>query len=119
MYKHPITIDGTVIKNVLSVEVERAPRTVTKTTNIKGNYIIDAGDEKCTITIQIGVMAQATVTAIKAALSKVIFSVTFYDSTIGETRASNFIRTDLKPPSPVVHAGAAYYEGMTLTLEEQ
>ena len=117
----PFKIGETDIKSVTKIEIAKAPRNRTITTNLNGDMLIDQSAIKRNITAHIVLCSAADMAVIEAAVAAGLVEISFYEGaalvTISATCAS------VNKPKPFYlngdRAQGVYYNDVTLTWEER
>ena len=114
-------IGETALHSVSSIEISKAARNRTVTTNLNGDMLIDQSALKRTITAHIVLCSAADMAIIEAAVAAGLVEISFYEGaelvTITATCAS------VNKPMPFYMNGdraqGVYYNSVTLTWEER
>ena len=114
-------IGETALHSVSSIEISKAARNRTVTTNLNGDMLIDQSALKRTISINIVLCSAADMAVIEAAVAAGLVEISFYEGaelvTIMATCAS------INKPKPFYlngdRAQGVYYNSVTLTWEER
>ena len=114
-------IEGNALHSVNSVEISKAARNRTVTTNLNGDMLIDQSGIKRTISVNIVLCSAADMAAIETALAAGLVEISFYEGadlvTITATCAS------VNKPKPFYKNGdrtqGVYYNNINLVWEER
>lgn len=114
-------IGETALHSVSSIEISKAARNRTVTTNLNGDMLIDQSALKRTISVNIVLCSAADMAVIEAAVAAGLVEISFYEGatlvTISATCPS------VNKPKPFYKNGdraqGVYYNDITLTWEER
>lgn len=115
------TVNGTALHTVTRIEISKAARNRTVRTNLKGDLLIDQGEVKRTVTINLALCPQADMDIIEAAVAAGLAEISFNDGPsyvlISATCAS------ISKPRPIYRNGdrsqGIYYNDVTIVWEER
>lgn len=103
------------------IEVSKAPRNRSVTTNLNGDMLIDQSAVKRTITVHIVLCPSAEMAVIESAVAAGLVQITYFEG--DERVVIDATCASLKKPRPFYRNGdraqGAYYNNITMTWEER
>ena len=103
------------------IEISKAARNRTVTTNLNGDMLIDQSAVKRTVTVHIVICPAAEMAVIEAAVAAGLVDITFYEGATLVTMKATCASVD--KPRPFYRNGdrsqGVYYNNITMTWEER
>ena len=114
-------IGDTPLHSVNSIEIAKAPRNRTVTTNLNGDMLIDQSAIKRTISMNIVLCSAADMAVIEAAVTAGLVEITFFEGTELVTITAACSSVDKPRPHYLWgdRANGVYYNNVSLTWEER
>lgn len=114
-------IGDTVITTVVSLDISKAPRKRTVSTNLNGDMLIDQQSVKSTITITIALATSAIMAAIENAITSGFVNISYYDGADLVTKSATCSK--ISKPNPFYINGdktqGVVFNNVTVEWEER